>query len=140
MGSRADFYIGRGEDAEWIGSIAFDGYPEGIPHKILHSITEQSFRVTVAEELQSRDDATHPDEGWPWPWEDSHTTDFAYAFDDGAVRIACFGTGWWTAEEVARVDADDRDHGERCVFPDMSDRKNVAAPGSKRSGVLVMKG
>ena len=26
MGTRADFYIGSGKDAEWLGSVAFDGY------------------------------------------------------------------------------------------------------------------
>lgn len=31
MGTRADFYVGRGTEAEWIGSIALDGYPDGIP-------------------------------------------------------------------------------------------------------------
>jgi hypothetical protein len=29
MGTRADFYVGRGKDAEWLGSVAFDGYPSG---------------------------------------------------------------------------------------------------------------
>ena len=26
MGSRADFYIGEGTEAEWLGSVAWDGY------------------------------------------------------------------------------------------------------------------
>ena len=30
MGTRADLYIGRGTDAEWIGSVAWDGYPSGL--------------------------------------------------------------------------------------------------------------
>jgi hypothetical protein len=30
MGTRADFYIGCGRDSEWIGSIAWDGYPDGL--------------------------------------------------------------------------------------------------------------
>lgn len=30
MGTIADFYVGRGPKAEWIGSIAWDGYPDGI--------------------------------------------------------------------------------------------------------------
>jgi hypothetical protein len=29
MGTRADFYVGRGETAEWLGSIAWDGNPGG---------------------------------------------------------------------------------------------------------------
>jgi hypothetical protein len=30
MGTRADFYVGRGPDAEWLGSVAMDGYPSGV--------------------------------------------------------------------------------------------------------------
>jgi hypothetical protein len=30
MGTRADFYIGRGTEAEWLGSVAWDGYPGGV--------------------------------------------------------------------------------------------------------------
>jgi len=26
MGTRADFYVGMGKDAEWLGSVAWDGY------------------------------------------------------------------------------------------------------------------
>lgn len=33
MGTRADFYVGKGPNAEWLGSTAMDGYPEGIFHK-----------------------------------------------------------------------------------------------------------
>ena len=38
MGTRADFYIGKGTDAEWLGSIAWNGYPDGIgrPDPQLH--------------------------------------------------------------------------------------------------------
>jgi hypothetical protein len=37
MGTRADFYIaieGETPHLEWLGSIAFDGYPEGIPPSV----------------------------------------------------------------------------------------------------------
>jgi len=30
MGTRADFYVGIGPEAEWVGSIAYDGYPDGV--------------------------------------------------------------------------------------------------------------
>ncbi len=29
MGTRADFYTGRGQTAQWLGSIAWGGYPVG---------------------------------------------------------------------------------------------------------------
>ena len=42
MGTRADFYIGRGATAEWIGSIAWDGYPDGIPAPILEATDDDT--------------------------------------------------------------------------------------------------
>lgn len=34
MGTRADFYVGTGANAEWLGSIAYDGHPDTI-YKVL---------------------------------------------------------------------------------------------------------
>lgn len=137
MGTRADFYIGRGENAEWLGSIAWDGYPDGEwPASVSKARTEQEFRDAVAAMLSARDDATMPDQGWPWPWDTSHTTDWAYAWD-GAVFGSCFGRCWLTADELLS-DPDDRPQPDekQCVFPDMSKRKNVTL--GKRSGLIVL--
>jgi hypothetical protein len=41
MGTRADFYVGRGGQAEWLGSIAWDGYPSGIDKWVFSVSTEQ---------------------------------------------------------------------------------------------------
>src|SRR5690348_12684803 len=98
MGTRADFYIGTGEQAEWLGSIAFDGYRIDEMKKadtssnadlsacwqIKTAKTADEFRAAVAALLAVNDDATTPDQGWPWPWETSRTTDYAYAFVDGS--------------------------------------------------------
>ncbi len=91
MGTRADFYISRGDDAVWIGSIAWDGYPDGIPKALLEATDREVYRRIVNEFLQDRDDATFPEDGWPWPWDDSQLTDFAYAFEKDAVYCSCFG-------------------------------------------------
>ena len=136
MGTRADFYIGRGENAEWLGSIAWDGYPKGIADTVLDATNEQDFRDAVESFLTGREDATKPGMGWPWPWETSATTDYAYAFD-GDVYASCFGGNWFNP----RNEPDDDDEGravtgDPAVFPDMSDRKNVQIGGS-RSGILV---
>ena len=95
MGTRADFYIGRGLDAEWLGSQAWDGYPSAvIPdlQRIAHlagSLTsEEGFRSTISAYLAKRYDATLPEQGWPWPWDDSGTTDCAYCFDGGTIWTA----------------------------------------------------
>lgn len=136
MGTRADFYVGRGEDAEWLGSIAWDGYPDGgIPDEIKTADSEDGFRRTVAAFIDCREDGTVPSDGWPWPWETSHTTDYAYSFEAGKVYASSFGSSWWAAD-AERPENDDGDASEATVFPDMSSRQNVT-PG-RRSGVMVV--
>ncbi len=129
MGTRADFYVGTGESAEWLGSIAFDGYridemkvdrAKGDADgdacwKIKTATSEVEFREGVSDLLKVNDDATYPDQGWPWPWDDSHTTDYAYAFTDGACKAFPWGKG--------------------AEWPNMKDRQNVTL--GKRSGVMV---
>lgn len=133
VGTRADFYVGRGPDAEWIGSTAYDGYPSdetctvGVEEAILNANTEQDFRAAVAARLASRDDATTPEQGWPWPWEDSSETDYAYAFDEGQTWVSHFGAPWYRAQDGSQY----------AVFPPMTERKNVAV--GPRSGMMVLR-
>lgn len=141
MGTRADFYVGRGESAEWLGSVPYDGYPDGIPIDIVRpkdaaSIPEADFRVAVAQFLTEDDGATTPEMGWPWPWDTSHTTDYAYAWDGGCVWACCFGHRWYLANDPALND--DETDAKEAVFPDMSSRKAVTF--GKRSGLIVIGG
>ena len=134
MGTRADFYVGRGRDAEWLGSIAWDGYPDGLAeYDVLDQSDEAVYRRVVAAMFAKRDDATLPDQGWPWPWEDSRTTDYAYAFDGGQVWGSCFGHEWFAATEP---EPDDEDTPKTAEFPDMTQRQNVTL--GKRSGVTFI--
>jgi hypothetical protein len=132
MGTRADFYIGRGESAEWLGSIAWDGYPDGMEPELVSAETEDAFKTALAAFASKRDDWTKPEQGWPWPWETSRTTDYAYAFDEGKVWASCFGRGWQSAAEYDG----DLELPKTAVFPDMSERKNVTF--GPRSGVIVV--
>ena len=132
MGTRADFYIGRGETAEWLGSIAWDGYPDGDAAETFGAETENQFRDMVRNFSAKRSDWTSPDQGWPWPWKDSRTTDYAYAFDGGKVFASCFGREW---QEASNYD-NEINGPETAVFPDMTDRKNVTF--GERSGVIVV--
>ena len=93
MGTRADFYLGRGQKAKWLGSIGFDGYPDGPPSLLIRAKTESSFLAAI-ERLKRREDYTSPEEGWPWPWTDSSTSDYAYAWDEGVVWVTSCGCGW----------------------------------------------
>lgn len=103
MGTRADFYIGIGPSAEWIGSISHDGDPERDPRAAVAATSEHLFRNAVGKILSEHPgEPTRPDEGWPWPWPDSRTTDFAYAWcDDGVVRVSRFGYQWMPLDEYA---------------------------------------
>ena len=132
MGTRADFYIGRGEKAEWLGSIAWDGYPRSIPKPILKAKTEEEFKMNVVRELAKRDDGTFPEMGWPWPWNDSQTTDYAYAFTEGKVWASCFGYEWFDPLK------EEPDHIEKksTIFPDMSGIKKTTF--GKRSGIMMI--
>jgi hypothetical protein len=134
MGTRADFYVGRGEQAEWLGSIAWDGYPKGIPNQLLNCTGEAAFRHAVAYFLKDREDRTLPEDGWPWPWEDSRTTDYSYAFDGERVYATCFAHGWFEAD---KPEPEEMPEDKTCVFPNMKDRKRRPLLGA-HSGVIVV--
>lgn len=138
MGTRADFYVGRGPQAQWLGSIAYDGYPDGQPESVIGAASEDDFKTRVASLLATVDDATLPADGWPWPWNDSGTTDYAYAFDDGVVWASRFGGAWFKATELAPEDVSGTTR-KAAVFPDMKVRKSVAEPGTMRSGVMAFR-
>lgn len=156
MGTRCDFYAGRGESAEWLGSVGYDGYPDGlgIP-EILTADSEKVFRDLVACRLRARDDGTVPEQGWPWPWPNSRLTDWAYCWHDGEVWASNFGGPWFRpqrgeeepkhpnddgAESVYNLPDGEYDpcaDGRRVEFPDMTARMRVAFPGTNRSGLMV---
>lgn len=133
MGTRADFYVGRGPKAEWLGSIAWDGYPAGNPKTILTITDEAKFRDGVTAILNGdHGSGTKPEQGWPWPWDDSNTTDYAYAFDEGRVWGTCFGHGWWPADQ----EPEDSPSEKIADWPNMKDRQQVAR--GNRSGLIII--
>jgi hypothetical protein len=131
MGTRADFYIGRGAKAEWLGSVAWDGYPDGFEKTLFQQRTPKAWRRAVQIMLAGRDDATTPDKGWPWPWEDSHTTDYAYAYEKGKIYASCYGSAWFNP---LRPPEDPKDG--QVVFPNMKARQKVTL--GPRSGIIVI--
>jgi hypothetical protein len=120
MGTRADFYIKEGkklEQKDWIGSIAWDGYPSGIDTAIKEARSSDDFKKAIAKLFKEREDVTLPEEGWPWPWDDSGTTDYAYVFNSKSSKVT------W----------------KRMEYPDMSGIKKVKF-GGKGSGLIVIGG
>lgn len=133
MGTRADFYEGRGLNAIWLGSIAWDG--QSAPD-VAAAATVEAFREAVSAIIADPDrGGTTPDQGWPWPWETSATTDFHYAWDDG-VWVGCFGRPYLQISRIHELDEDRYyDLGKVEVFPNMKDRQSVTF--GPRSGVTV---
>lgn len=135
MGTRADFYVRKDTgDMEWLGSIALDGNPAGIDTQVLDADREEAFKYQVAKFIE-REDGTNPYMGWPWPWDDSRTTDYAYIFENGKVMASYFGGSLFDPLEP------DDEEGEsklKNYFPDMKDVKNVTF--GQRSGLIIFRG
>ena len=136
MGTRADYYVGRGINAEWLGSTAWDGCPTECKHKILEATNEKAYRAEVERHITSRDDGTKPQDGWPWPWPNSQTTDYAYCFVDGRVEHYGFGHLCAKTGDPGGLDEDDY-AATKSEFPDMTAVQNVTL--GSRSGVMVLK-
>lgn len=138
MGTRADYYVGRGPEAEWLGSVTWDGN-ETDP-AVLVATNEQHYREAVAAFLASREDATLPTEPWPWPWDDSRTTDCAYAFDGGRVWLSTFGHGWYLPGAPENDDGEPEGWTEdKVTFPDMSARRGDLKHIMSRSGLITFR-
>jgi hypothetical protein len=133
MGTRCDLYVGQGVDAEWLGSFAWDGYPDGPVSVLFDCATEEDWRQRVRTFLHGRTDSTFPEQGWPWPWEDSRTTDFSYAFFDGKVWACCFGHAPW---QIAAQWHDDDVETPKMIFPDMRTRQHVRF--DEGSGIIIV--
>lgn len=137
MGTRADFYIGRGMEARWLGSVAMDGYPDGIPLPVRAAKTQGAFEDALAAFAQGCNHWSSPADGWPWPWKNSLTTNYAYAYDDGQVWASCFGHGWDPADEPEPEGDEYEGRGKTATFPDMSDVQRVTF--GKRSGMMLIR-
>ncbi|HXI44494.1 MAG TPA: hypothetical protein VNH83_31205, partial [Bryobacteraceae bacterium] len=73
----------------------------------------------------------------PWPWDDSRTTDFAYAFEAGKVVATSFGRGWFDPHRIRTDDeVEQANKAGKVDFPNMVDRQNVTF--GERSGMIVV--
>lgn len=143
MGTRADFYVGKGKDAEWVGSIAWDG--SEVPDGILKAKTPRQYRARVRSFLLGRDDATFPKGGWPWPWDNSGTTDCSYWHFGGKTWEAShYPHEYYIRRSERRPDEEEKpdeyrawlEKHERIEMPDMKHLKNVTL--GPRSGVMIV--
>ncbi|WP_241832828.1 hypothetical protein [Amycolatopsis sp. CB00013] len=96
MSSNTDFYLGRGDEAEWIGSLHGECYPENFlavpPVRLAITATDETvFREAVADafdvwEEESLGHVYHRKGGWPWPWYSSHNSSWIITFDPQRQR------------------------------------------------------
>lgn len=141
MGTRADFYIKKAEEKElvWLASIAWDGYPDSIDNEnfaVLKSTNQTEYIANLQRFLSKREDVTLPENGWPWPWNDSGTTDYAYCFHEGKVYSNCFGNGWYDPIKQMEERVDEPEIIWHHDYPDMSAIKHVRY--DKGSGLIVL--
>jgi hypothetical protein len=114
MGTRADFYLGKGKNSIWMGSVGYDGYLSGIPKEVLNALSEREYLNQLGKFLAGKDHATIPSQGWPWSWhKTSEGTDCVYAFFQGRVWGVCdiFGSECWVPVSKKFQDVE---------YPDMS--------------------
>ena len=95
MGTRAQFFIGDPcdiEKREWLGCVAFDGYPAGDLKSLAKCKTEADFRNTLAKISAERYDFTDPvKHDFPFPWKDDlFLTDCTYFFMGDMVMFHFF--------------------------------------------------
>lgn len=143
MATRADFYVGKGPKARWIGSYAMDGDPHSFSKHFINAKNAKEFRKAFLNEIKHRDDGTLPKDGWPWPWTDSNGTDYSYFFHQGNILVYYFGEGGIPLKYWLKIDWDDAKKAElgfekNSVFPDMTSiQKVIFGP---RSGLLFVAG
>lgn len=139
MGTRADFYVGdldHPAEMKYLGSIAWDGYPSALP-EICAAKDILTFSQAVTARLLKDDGSEANTNGWPWPWKDSRTTDYAYCFDveKNVVAASSFGSPWFDPLDESQLDEACHNLVEKIDFPDMTAMQKVTI--GPRSGVMV---
>jgi hypothetical protein len=97
----ADFYVGRGPDAELIGCMTDNGRPDGVVDEVAGTFgidafgmfqslldtefTDEHFRAEVANLYP------HVLGHWVHEWHDSRDTPWCYMYDSGTVYVYRFG-------------------------------------------------
>lgn len=98
MGTRAAFWVGDPREMalrEWLGCLAWDGYPDGVPEPLRQVTTEDEYRHCIQRIAQAHEFAP-PGGGWPYPWADNiFLTDYTYAWMGGQVMVSHFCRGFF---------------------------------------------
>jgi hypothetical protein len=125
MSTRADFYLGRGPESIWLGSIGHDAYVENLAPYFEGATTEAAYRAGLQRVFAAYGEIP-ASRGWPWPWKDSHTTATAVTFDEGRVWSSEHSRNW------APIESSDKPGPVAAVFPDMVTAEEASAEGRLR--------
>lgn len=96
----ADFYLGRGADAQYLGTrrgavrphcdpfgLAADWantFTVGAARPPFYSLTSDEY---TEDDFRDAVSILATDTTWPWQWSDSARTDWAYAYDTGSIYV-----------------------------------------------------
>ena len=88
MGTRADFYVGLGSKADWIGSLLQDGSVWNIPIEILIQVNRIMFEELSIDFIKKCGGIVAQEDGkWPHLWSDSRMSDYSYIFHPGHEKV-----------------------------------------------------
>ena len=81
MNENADFYVGMGDHADWVGSVSKGGSIYNVPTDLLIQVNRVMFEEIAIEYIKHCNGvvANHVCE-WPWSWSDSRMTTYSYIF------------------------------------------------------------
>ncbi len=85
---KADFYVGTGRKADWIGSVNRCGEIWAISTPILLQVNRTMYEEMVIEYINFCEGvvANHVCQ-WPWEWQDSRMTDYSYIFVPDHAKV-----------------------------------------------------
>jgi len=85
---KADFYVGDGRQADWVGSVNRCGEIWAISTPILLQVNRTMYEELVIEYINFCEGvvANHVCQ-WPWEWPDSSGTDYSYIFSPAHEKV-----------------------------------------------------
>ncbi len=136
MALRGDFYLGRGKQSVWLGSISHEVASHDLAHYFEGVTSELEFREALANVFLKYGEIKAA-MGWPWPWGTSAGTGLVGAFDDGHVWVCDYNRTWQSLSGTACTESSPNAGLTVAVFPDMASQEEATAEGRLRRGLRI---
>ena len=133
MGTRANFFIGLGDNQKWLGSAFHDTYPDGLPKSLTHATSASGYRKAISRYLAEdpNDKIVAGAGGEPIGFRD-----YEYTFANGRVLVK---EGFDPTYSRLSDKAPELFLGSNAPKK-LRKAKRKKAPGGKRTGALGVKG